>query len=48
MKMNFKFPRVEASEITTEGSSIAECTQAAYDIRVKETTPKKINGDVVE
>jgi len=48
MKMIFHFVRIEASDITAEGETVSECTQKAYDARMKEAAPRKLNGEVVE
>jgi hypothetical protein len=48
MKMTFHFVRVADSDITVEGINVFECTQKAYDQRLFEVTPRKIQGDVIE
>jgi hypothetical protein len=48
MKMVFHFSRVVDSDITVEGSNVAECAQRAFDERMKQITPTKIQGEVIE
>jgi hypothetical protein len=48
MRMVFHFPRAADSDITVEGSTIAECAQRAYNERMRQITPTKIQGEVVE
>jgi hypothetical protein len=48
MKMVFHFTRATDSDITVEGSTIAECAQRAFNERMKQITPTKIQGEVVE
>jgi hypothetical protein len=47
MKMVFHFARVPDSDITVEGATLGECTQRAYDERMKQVTPVKVQGEVV-
>lgn len=46
--MTFHFSRVADSDITVEGATISECSQKAFDQRMTEVTPRKIQGDVIE
>jgi hypothetical protein len=48
MKMKFHFTRNTDSDIDVEGATIAECTQKAFDERMKQITPTKVQGEVVE
>jgi hypothetical protein len=48
MKMTFHFVRVPDSDITVDGATFAECTQKAYDERMKQVTPTKIQGELTE
>lgn len=48
MKMIFHFSRAVDSDITVEGSDIADCAQKAFNERMKQVTPNKIQGEVVE
>ena len=48
MKMKFHFVRTADSDIEAEGPTLADCTQKAYDERMKQVTPTKIQGEVVE
>jgi hypothetical protein len=48
MKMKFHFTRNTDSDIDVEGETIAECTQKAFDERMKQITPTKVQGEVVE
>ena len=46
MKMVFHFVRVPDSDIPVEGATISECTQKAFDERMKQVTPTSIKGEV--
>ena len=48
MKMKFHFVRTQDSDVEVEGQTVSECTQKAYDERMKQVTPTKINGEVIE
>jgi hypothetical protein len=48
MKMTFHFVRIPDSDITVEGTSIADCTQKAIELRSVQCMPTKINGEVSE
>jgi hypothetical protein len=48
MKMKFHFGRTVDSDVEVTGETIAECTQKAFDERMKQVTPTKIQGDVIE
>ena len=48
MKMVFHFTRVADSDIVVEAATIAECAQKAFDERMKQVTPTKIQGEVAE
>jgi hypothetical protein len=48
MKMKFHFVRTSDSDIEVVGETLAECTQAAYNERMKQVTPTKIQGEVIE
>jgi len=48
MKMKFHFIRTQDSDIEVVGETLAECTQKAYDERMKQITPTKISGEVIE
>jgi len=48
MKMKFHFIRTADSDIEIVGENIADCTQKAYDERMKQITPTKISGEVIE
>ena len=48
MKAKFHFNGIQASDIEVDGVSIADCTQKAYDERMKQVTPVKIQGEVIE
>jgi hypothetical protein len=46
--MKFHFVRTTDSDITVTGKTVAECTQKAFDERMKQVTPTKIQGEVIE
>ncbi|MDD3961298.1 MAG: hypothetical protein PHT77_05485 [Bacteroidales bacterium] len=48
MKMIYHFIRVADSDIPVEGADIAECTGKAIAERMKQVTPTKIQGEVIE
>ena len=48
MRMIFHFTRCADSDIPVEGATLAECTQKAFDERMKQVTPTKVQGEVVE
>jgi hypothetical protein len=48
MKMIFHFPRASDSDIPVEGATLADCAQKAFDERMRQITPTKIQGEVVE
>jgi hypothetical protein len=48
LKMKFHFIRTQDADITVGGNTIAECTQRAFDERMKQVTPVKIQGEVIE
>jgi len=48
MKMIFHFARVADSDITVEGATPGDCYQKAYDARMKQVTPVKVQGEVVD
>jgi hypothetical protein len=48
MKMVFHFTRILDSDIAVEGTSIADCTQKAIELRSVQCMPTKIAGEVSE
>jgi hypothetical protein len=48
VKMLFHFTRCPDSDIPVEAATIAECTQKAFEERMKEITPRKIAGEIIE
>jgi hypothetical protein len=46
--MKFHFVRTADADITVDGKTIADCTQKAFNERMKQVTPTKISGEVVE
>jgi hypothetical protein len=48
IKMKFHFTRTADSDVEVQGETIAECTQKAFDERMKQVTPTKIQGEVSE
>ena len=48
MKMTFHFVRIPDSDVTVEGTSIADCTQKAVELRSVQCMPTKIAGEVSE
>ena len=48
MKMKFHFIRTPDSDIEVTGETLADCAQKAYDERMKQITPTKIQGEVIE
>jgi len=48
MRMTFHFARVADSDITVDGATPGECYQKAYDERMKQVTPTKVQGEVTE
>lgn len=48
LKMKFHFIRTADSDIEVSGETLAECTQKAFDERMKQVTPVKIQGEVIE
>ncbi len=48
MKYIFKFPRIDAASIVTEGNTFGECADKAITERVKHITPLKADGEVYD
>jgi hypothetical protein len=48
MKMTFHFARVPDSDVSVEGTDIGQCTLKAFEIRMREVTPSKIQGEITE
>jgi hypothetical protein len=48
MKMKFHFIRTADSDIEVEGNDVGECTMKAFNERMKQITPTKIQGEVTE
>jgi hypothetical protein len=48
MKMKFHFTRTPDGDIEVEGNDVGECTMKAFNERMKQITPTKIAGEVIE
>jgi len=48
MKMKFHFTRTTDGDIEVEGNDVGECTMKAFNERMKQITPTKIAGEVIE
>ena len=48
MKMLFHYPRISESNITVDGADMVECAQKSFAERMKQVTPTKLQGEVVD